>query len=73
MPLFNLKDLTENRERLGLQLELLPLSLVFNETEKQEVAIIYDELITIYDTALARLANDIEVKEYSYFLFSSPK
>lgn len=65
MALFNKIDLIANRERLDLQKELLPLSLVFNDTEKQDVAIIYDKLIAICDTALAR---NITVKEYTTFL-----
>jgi hypothetical protein len=54
MALFKKIDLVEYRHRLELQQSTLHLSLVFNETERQDVAIIYDELIEICDKAIAR-------------------
>lgn len=54
MALFKKIDLVQYRHRLELQQSTLHLSLVFNETERQDVAIIYDALIEICDKAIAR-------------------
>lgn len=54
MALFKKIDLVEYRHRLELQQSTLHLSLVFNEAERQDVAIIYDELIEICDKAIVR-------------------
>lgn len=60
-------DLVEYRQRLELQQStLLSLSLVFNETEKQEVAIIYKELIAICDKAIARNTEKETIPFHSY-------
>jgi len=64
MALFKKIDLIY-RKRIELQKSTLPLSLAFNETEKKDVAIIYDKLIAICDTDIAR---NIEVHNYSFFL-----
>jgi hypothetical protein len=58
MALFKKVDLIALRKQMDLKKELLPLSLVFNELEKQAVAILLDELIAICDIAIVR---DIEV------------
>jgi N-dimethylarginine dimethylaminohydrolase len=68
MALFKTIDLVEYVHRLELQQSTLHLSLVFNETEKKDVAIIYQELIAICDKAIDRQIPDIEVKEYTSFL-----
>jgi len=65
MALFNKRNLIAYREMIELQKSTLFLSLVFNETEKKDVAIIYDKLIAICDTAIAR---NIEVDNFSFFL-----
>lgn len=54
MALFKKIDLEKYRKRVELQLSILHLSLVFNDIEKETVAIIYKDLIEICDKALAR-------------------
>jgi hypothetical protein len=68
MALFKTIDLVEYVHRLELQQSTLHLSLVFNETEKQDVAIIYQELIAICDKAIDRQILEIEVNQYTTFL-----
>jgi hypothetical protein len=52
MALFTKKDLIAYRERVDLQLSILPLSPVFTTAQKQTVAIIYNQLIEILDEAI---------------------
>jgi hypothetical protein len=54
MALFKKIDLIAYRQRLELQQSTMHLSLVFNETEKETIAIIYNDLIALCDTAIAR-------------------
>lgn len=54
MALFRKSHLIAYRKRLELQLSILELATVFNETEKQDLANIYLQLIAICDKAIAR-------------------
>ena len=69
MALFTKIDLIKYIERIKLQQEILPLSLVFSDDEKIKVKELYNELIVIANNALEREnklhnhINNIEVNE----------
>lgn len=53
MALFNKKDLIDYRERVELQLSILPISTVLSEVQKETITTIYLQLIAILDEAIA--------------------
>lgn len=69
MALFTKIDLIKYIERIKLQQDILPLSLVFSDDEKTKVNELYNELIVIANNALEREnkqqnhINTIEVNE----------
>lgn len=53
MALFNKKDLIAYRERIELQLSVLPISPVLTEVQKENITSIYLQLIAILDEVIA--------------------
>jgi hypothetical protein len=54
MAIFTKIDLTKYIEKIKLQQEILPLSLMFSDYEKAKVNELYNELLAIADHALER-------------------
>lgn len=61
MALFNKKDLIAYRDRVHLQLSILPISTVLSALQKETITAIYLQLIAILDEAIV---TEIEVIEY---------
>lgn len=59
--LLTISDIKLERERLLNSMAILPLSYKFTEQEKEDLKVIYEDTLKIYDTAIAR---NIEVKDF---------
>ncbi|WP_445718223.1 hypothetical protein [Flavobacterium sp.] len=59
--LLTISDIKLERERLINSMAILPLSYKFTDQEKEDLKVIYEDTLKIYDTAIAR---HIEVKEF---------
>ena len=59
--LLTISDIKLERERLINSMAILPLSYKFTDQEKEDLKVIYEDTLKIYDTAIAR---NIEVKEF---------
>jgi hypothetical protein len=59
--LLTISDIKLERERLINSMAILPLSYKFTEQEKEDLKVIYEDTLQMYDNAIAR---DIEVKDF---------
>jgi hypothetical protein len=59
--LLTISDIKQERERLINSMVILPKSYKFTEQEKEDLQVIYQDTLNIYDTVIAR---NIEVKEF---------
>lgn len=59
--LLTISDIKLERERLLNSMDILPMSYKFTEKEKQDLQVIYEDTLKIYDTAISR---NVEVKEF---------
>lgn len=63
MAILNLNNLNKTIERTNIQRGLLSLSPVFTDAEKDELGLIYNQLLTIYREAGKRYAQEEQAKK----------
>lgn len=59
--LLTISDIKNERQRLINSMAILPMSYKFSDQEKEDLKVIYEDTLKIYDTAIAR---GIEIKDY---------
>jgi hypothetical protein len=66
--LLTIQDIEQERKRLLNSMELLPLSYRFTDQEKEDLKVIYEDTLKIYETAIFRKIDayikSLEVKDF---------